>query len=420
MRPLAVVIVVVVGISAISGTIWLGRYSSYADKHERTPFRWEAGTAEAQMAEMAKQSPTAAKAVEEHKNEIAKLEEQKPPIAKQAPFPKAHDTGHVYDFGSMGVNEEEKHKFTIENKGQGPLLLAKGPTNCKCTISNISQSSVPPGGSAEIEMSWTPRETSPTFAKTATIWTNDPELSEIQFKIFGKVVQQFVVRPERNWHAGHITDISDGVATGQISSAIDPDFKIVSIDMPDKNVKVDFRPLRAKEKMRDGLKAGYEFTVKVGKGIPTGHFRKEMQIHTTLGGGKTIDIEVTATRSGPILFLSPIGNSRAYWNPEKSLINMGRFDHEVGCIVKLPALVYGSKEKFQIVGVDKDAEFVKVTAEPNPEIGTGEQQGVRFIFEIPPGAPPVTRIAPHGIHLKLQTNHPRLKELPFEVEFVSQ
>src|SRR5580704_8674012 len=118
MRPLALVIVVVVCISAISGTIWLGRYSPYADKTERPKMRWEYGTAEAQ-AEMAKQSPKAAKAVEEHKNEIAALEEKKPPIAKQAPFPKAHDTGHVYDFGSMGVNEEKKHKFTIENKGQG-------------------------------------------------------------------------------------------------------------------------------------------------------------------------------------------------------------------------------------------------------------------------------------------------------------
>jgi hypothetical protein len=99
---------------------------------------------------------------------------------------------------------------------------------------------------------------------------------------------------------------------------------------------------------------------------------------------------------------------------------MGRFPHEAGCKVVLPALVYGTKEKFQITGIDRDADFVRVTTEPNPEIGSGEQQGVRFIFEVPPGTPPVTRIMPNAVHLKVTTNHPKLKELTFLVEFVSQ
>jgi hypothetical protein len=428
MRPLAVVLAVVVGMGAVAATIWVGRYSPLAPPTTRPEMRWEKGTGarqrdlmEKDLAEKAKQNPAVDRALKEEKKKLAELETKKPEIATKPPFPKAEIKGdRVYDFGSMGVNEEKKTKFIIENKGEGQLLLAKGPTNCKCTISNISKDSIPPGGSAEIEMSWTPRETTATFAKEATIWTNDPEMSDIKFKIFGKVVQQFVVRPERNWHANHVTDVQDGVVRGTLTSAIDPNFKITSVDVPDKNVKVTYRPLKAKEKMREGLKAGYEFTVTIGKGIPAGHFRREMQIHTTLEGNKTVDVELTATRSGPILFLTPIGNSRAYWNAEKSLINMGRFPHEAGCKVMLPALVYGTKEKFKIVGIDKDADFVHVTAEPNPEIGSGEQQGVRFIFEIPPGAPPVTRITPNGIHLKLKTNHPKLQDMTFEVEYVSQ
>jgi hypothetical protein len=432
MRPLAFIISVLFGIGAVTATIWVGRYSPLAEKTpERIPMRWEPGTGENQMRlmreakekelmEKASQNAAVKKAIEAENKKVEALEAKRPAVATTAPFPKAVMPSKVHDFGSMGVNEEKKHKFIIENKGEGPLLLAKGPTNCKCTISEISQNSVPPGGKAEIEMSWTPRETSPTFAKTATIWTNDPDASAIEFKIFGRVVQQFLVRPEHVWHAGHVTDVTDGVMLGSITSGIDPDFKITSIEMPDPNVKVTYRSLTAKERMRDALKAGYQFTVTVGKGIPAGHYRREMKIHTTLEGNKTIDVEVTAMRSGPILFLSPIGNSRAYWNPERSLINMGRFTHEGGCKVVLPALVYGTKEKFQIVGIDRDADFVRVTTEPNPEIGSGEQQGVRFIFEVPPGAPPVTRIMPNAVHLKLTTNHPKLKELTFLVEFVSQ
>jgi hypothetical protein len=86
----------------------------------------------------------------------------------------------------------------------------------------------------------------------------------------------------------------------------------------------------------------------------------------------------------------------------------------------LPALIYGSKEKFQVLKIEKDADFVQVSTAPNPEIGAGEQQGINFVFEVPPGSPPVTRIAPCGVHVTLTTNHPRLKELMFQLEFVSQ
>ena len=247
MRPLGVVLAVVIGISAL-GTVWLARYSPVAtDKPIKTEMRYEFGTAEAQKDAMDKEAREAAKAAAEKQREDKKLEEKRPPIADKAPFPKARTGERVYEFGSMGVGEEKKHKFHIENRGEGPLLIAKGPTNCKCTISNISQSTIPPGGSAEIEMSWTLRETTRTFAKTATIWTNDPELPDIQFKIFGKVVHAFSVIPERNWHAGQVTDVQDGVSKGRITSEMEPDFQILSIEAPDPHVKVDYKPMSKKD-----------------------------------------------------------------------------------------------------------------------------------------------------------------------------
>ena len=48
MRPLGVVLGVVIGISALSGTIWLARYSPLAEKHTRQKMTWEEGTDEAE------------------------------------------------------------------------------------------------------------------------------------------------------------------------------------------------------------------------------------------------------------------------------------------------------------------------------------------------------------------------------------
>lgn len=294
MRPLGVVLSVVVGVGALSGTIWLARYSPLAEKHDPPHFAWSDGTYEAQKEILAKKVEEDAKKAEKTKKELEKNTDPRPQIADKGPYPKAKTGERVYEFGSMGVDEERRHKFHVDNRGQVPLVLAKGPTNCKCTISNISNKAVPPGGSAEVEMSWTPRETTNTFAKTATIWTNDPELPEIQFKIFGKVVRQFVVHPERNWHAGHVTDVQDGVVIGTIASGVDPNFKIVSVDSVNPHIKTTFRPLTGREKIHEGWKAGYQFTVTVDKGIAAGKIREPLKIHTTLEGNKTIDVEVTA------------------------------------------------------------------------------------------------------------------------------
>jgi hypothetical protein len=420
MRPLGVLLSVVVGVSALTGTIWLARYSPLAEKHEPHEYNWSPGTYEAQKEALAKKVEEEAKKAENAKKELEKNTDPRPQVADKPPYPKAKTGERVYEFGSMGVDEERRRKFHIENRGEAPLVLAKGPTNCKCTISSISNKAIPPGGSADVEMSWTPKETTNTFAKTATVWTNDPELPEIQFKIFGKVVRQFIVQPERNWHAGHVTDVQEGVAVGTVASGIDPNFKIVSVESANPHIKTTFRALSSREKLHEGWKAAYQFTVIVDKGIAAGKIREPLKIHTTLEGNKTIDVEVTALRSGPILFLPPRGNSRAYWNSEKSLVNLGRFPHENGSKVVLPALIYGSKEPFKILKVEKDADLIQVSTVPNPEIGAGEQQGINFVFEVPPGAPPVTRIAPGGVHITLITNHPKLKELTFQLEFVSQ
>ncbi len=42
------------------------------------------------------------------------------------------------------------------------------------------------------------------------------------------------------------------------------------------------------------------------------------------------------------------------------------------------------------------------------------------MFELPPGSPAETRVTPNCVHVTLETNHPKLKDLHFEVEFVCQ
>jgi hypothetical protein len=407
MRVLGGILGVVLGTGALAGMIWVARYAPWVEtKAPNLPIN-AGGRGPVSEAP----PPTT------HPPDDTKDTKVRPPMAEKGPFPKAETGERVYEFGTMAVNEEKKHTFKINNKGEGPLVLEVGPSTCKCTVGSLSKKKVMSGETVDVELSWRAKEVAENFAQSATIWTNDPAAPDIQFKVYGKVAVKYSVLPEKNWHAGHVTDVQDGVTTGQVASMLER-FQITKVESNNPHVTVKFVPLEAMMLMSLHSKAGFEFTVKVDRGMPMGPFRVPIRIHTTLEGNKTLEVDVTGTRSGPMLFLPPIG--RGMWNAEKSRLYLGRVQRNVGSKVKLPAIVYGIKDKFKVLKTTCDAEYLKVTVEPNPEISQGEQQGVLFTFELPPGSPAVTRVSPDGVRVVLETNHPKLKQITFEVEFVCQ
>lgn len=405
MRILGALLGTVLGVGALAGLIWAARYAPWVEpiEHHRSIIGSDF-------------TPSREAPPPPHPEDKTETK-PRPALADKPPFPKVAPGERVHEFGSMAVNEEKKHSFRIRNKGEGPLQLEVGPSTCKCTVGSLSKKIVLPGEAVNVELTWRAKEVSQNFAQSATIWTSDPDTPDLQFKVYGKVVEKYVVIPEKAWHVGHVTDVQEGVITAQVASMLER-FKITKVDSDNPNVKVSFVPLDAVTLMSLHGKAGYQFTVKVGRDMAMGEFRVPVRIHTTLEGSKTIQVDVTGTRSGPMLFLPPVGPG--LWMAEKSRLHLGRVKHDVGTKVKLPAIIYGIKDKFKVTKTTSDVDFLKVSVEPNNEIAQGEQQGVMFVFELPPGSPAVTRVSPNGVHVTLETNHPKLKELSFEVEFICQ
>jgi hypothetical protein len=404
-------------IAAIAASVWLARYAPWLE-HPPSAIHPLVSRVRA-MEEGAARRAGKSEAFEGRVKNVDAAVDVRPVVAEKGPFPKAMAAERGYEFGHMGPAETKKHRFRIENKGPAPLVIAKGPTECKCTISRLTAREVPPGGFAEIEVAWTPLEADSTFEKSAVIWTNDPKLPEIRLRIAGKVGRALAVSPTA-WHAGIVAEDHDGKAQGILVSEVDRDFKILSVEPADRNVRVSYKPMTPGALKRVGMLGGYEFTASVGKGIPLGNFRSRLKILTTLEPKTPIDVELTAVRPGPIRFLSAIPVvGRARWNSEKSVLNLGRFRHEVGSKTELPALVYDMKDTFQLLSVKSSDSFVRVSVAPNPTVGKGEQQGIRFVFEVPPGSPSVNYFTQKPAHVTVATNHPILKHLDFDVEFVS-
>jgi hypothetical protein len=102
------------------------------------------------------------------------------------------------------------------------------------------------------------------------------------------------------------------------------------------------------------------------------------------------------------------------------LLNLGHFSRAVGCKAAVPAVIYAMPTKFETQGIKSTDGIVKLSVETDSKPVVGDRQEVRFVFEIPPGAPSMTRTNRNPVHISVDTNHPTLKRLDFDVEFVAQ
>jgi hypothetical protein len=415
MRTVRIVLGVVVATICLSGAIWLGRYTSLAEKSKESTLVRKERTLNEFEDLRAGRTPRDSVGIASDPNI-----DPRPPLADSPPFPTAAIQERVYRFGTMEVGDERKHAFRIENRGQGPLLVGRGPTQCKCTITKLSNGTIPPGGFAEVEIVWKPLEFTESFTKAAIIYTNDPEAPAIDFAVVGRVVPKVQVLP-LSWNAGEIKEEHSGTAVGKIGSPLDASLKIATVEAGDPNLKITYKPLAKEQLTRAGWAAGYEFTASFGKGIAWGRFRSKARIRTTSDPDHPIDVDVMGVRSGEIHFLPPvpiIGGGT--WSQNKTLLNLGIFGHDKGSKVALPALVSAMKGNFQMVGVESNVDFLKISLEPDPKIGDGDRRGFRFVVEVPPGSPPLSCPTWAPVRVTLKTNHPALSQIGFDLAFISR
>lgn len=419
MKRLRILAVVAFAICAISATVWSARYAPWVAKSEGEPSSPRT-VRRVRAAEDVKKL-NAGILPEGLDTSATGAVETPPPVATQAPFPKVATTERTgYDFGTMMVNTEGRHTWRIENKGEGTLLLAKGPVECSCLVSKLAAHEVPPGGFAEIELSWKPRAADSEFRKSAIFWTNDPKWNLLRLTAYGRVPPPAVIAPGK-WIAGVVTDEREGKAVGTLTSEVYDQFKIVKVQPTDPNVHVVFKPIANDVLKRSGIRGGYEFTATVGKGIQLGQWRSLVRIFTTIQEANPIEVELTAHRTGPVKFLPaiPITGS-AHFDSEKLLLNLERFPRELGSKAAVPAIITAMKGEFRILKVSSPSyPFLKVSLEREEAIAVGGAQGIRFVFEIPPYAPAATHMVRDPIHVIVTTNHPSVHEINLAVAFVA-
>jgi len=124
-------------------------------------------------------------------------EEQNPAItASKVDLPVIFAPESTYVFNPVAEGTEVLHDFVIENTGGKPLSIEKVTTSCGCTTADYTKE-IPPGEKGKISIKAnTNGYAGHKFAKSITVYSNDPNQKTLNLNISGDVEKIVSINPE--------------------------------------------------------------------------------------------------------------------------------------------------------------------------------------------------------------------------------
>lgn len=120
---------------------------------------------------------------------MATVEEYFDPLTEEQleTAPKLSFTAKAHDFGTIGQQDKVTTSFEFTNIGKSELNIRATKANCGCTVSNPDKSTLAPGESSQISVTFNPRGRRGKQQKTVTVFSNDPSAPTQQITITAEV-----------------------------------------------------------------------------------------------------------------------------------------------------------------------------------------------------------------------------------------
>lgn len=390
MKPFSILLSLILGISALSFVVWIGRYGGKTIPKETTPKKVEATVDDL-------------------------------PMPASGPYGKAEISESEFNFGVKTVGDEDKHTFTIKNVGEGPLEFKLGKPTCQCTIGEITRSSgevategpIAPGESINILVKWVMKSKMDRFRQAVPVFTTDPDQRKIEFAIVGVVDQPLHLSPEGLWDLGSISATAPSNAQGYIGSRIFDEFTVAEVPREDGRVKIAIEPIDPEASKKYGFKSSWMIKVELAPDIPVGQFREPIQLKAQTPQGEiTSGFVVGGYRSGPIEIK---GVSGANYNGQTGRLFFGEFPASAGKKAKVTFMVKDIDEELVLKSVQPEGSRIKITF---PETGKpiGKSKSYQAEIEVTPG-PAARRRMEEAEELDLKFNHPSAPDFKLIVDY---
>lgn len=316
---------------------------------------------------------------------------------------------NVFDFGTMEPYQSRKHAFTVRNDGDAPLEIRAGHSSCKCTIGEVGDGIVPPGGQSTVTLTWKSSDTKQVFAHEAEVLTNDPNNPVLTCRVTGKIRTTLTLEPaELAWPSIYPGEADETFTI--ISSQIWDQFEILDIKSTMEGLTWNIEPLDNAAKEQIGAKSGYRLTAVVPTDLPRGYFSHTLQFQVQRTGETSRLIEVPV--SGKVLRRVSLYGKGI---DSSGTVKLGKIKRGRALRHYFTVKVRDPEPHIKVASVETYPDFVQVSFIENDRV---KKPGLyRMLVEIPATAPVCNHMGHEPAQLHVQFDHPRLEDMQLKVEF---
>jgi hypothetical protein len=325
-----------------------------------------------------------------------------------------------YDFGTVDAGQEASHDFVFTNVGTAPMELSPGMTTCRCTVSLVNATAVPPGESSKVKVTWRPRGELGPYRRTVSIHTNDPERPDVTLTVAGEVTVGLRADPPELVFSGlGLGEAGGGQARVWCNLPGRP-LAITGFTLSDKPAAGFFQVAwealpEAAVRQEKGAKSGVLLRVAVKPGLPQGPFQQTISLETNQPSHPELTVVVKGEVESDISVAGP------NWSSQLGLLDIGTVSSQTGTQRRLLLVVRGANcQKVRFKPVRTVPEFLEVRVGEATVIGDGEAAHTPLFIQIPQGCRAANYLGSDAAKLGeilLETNHPRVPQVRVLVRF---
>lgn len=321
-----------------------------------------------------------------------------------------------HDFEIMDPGQTGQHTFLLRNGGNAPLEIEPGPTTCKCTMAELEQRVIPPGGEAEVNVKWTTLYQPGFFYQTASVLTNDALKPKIRFAVQGNIRFQIGVDPPSLAFPRVAPDRS-ATRTAMVYSQVWDFFAITRVESSMEGLTWQAEPVEADVVARFRGKSGYRLQVTLPPDLPPGHFSHWLRLHvdgtTDEDGVYEPPVYEVALRGKVLRRLSVYGQGI----DGTGVVYIGPVPSGQGAELKLLMKVRDQQHDLAVKSVESTPEFLQARVTPRRAVKSGDMSLYELEIKVPSDAPSCFFMgAPPG-QVKIHMAHPRIPTLTLPVKF---
>jgi hypothetical protein len=109
------------------------------------------------------------------------------PVEPTGPAPRIKFLNPACDFGEIWQGENADCVFKLENDGDADLHISEVKPGCGCTVAEITNEVLPPGGTSEIKATFRSGNYRNKISKTITVFSDDPRQPQARLTISGTI-----------------------------------------------------------------------------------------------------------------------------------------------------------------------------------------------------------------------------------------